>query len=114
LLPLSAIYPSPENDRIYRPIDPADPELVALAASIRQHGVIEPIVVTLDGFILSGHRRYAAAELAGLIEIPCRVKAINRADDVARFVVLLREHNRQREKTNEERLREEIISINPD
>ncbi len=65
---LSDIRPSPENDKLYRPVDPSDPDIVALAESIRQHGLREPIVVTLDGWILSGHRRYVAAGLAGLSE----------------------------------------------
>ncbi len=42
-----------------------DPQTIALADSIREFGVKEPIVVTRDGFILSGHRRYAAAMLPG-------------------------------------------------
>jgi hypothetical protein len=113
-LPLLGIKPSPENDRLYRPVDPSDSEIVALADSIRSHGVLEPLVVTGDGYIVSGHRRYAAAKLARLATVPCRVLPIRRADDLDGFVRLLREHNRQRDKTNDERLREEVISINPD
>jgi hypothetical protein len=111
-LPIEAIYPSPENDKLYRPIDPDDADIQSLADSIRQHGVLEPLIVTLDNIIISGHRRYAAACLAGLSEVPCRREGIYSCD--ARFTVLLREANRQREKTAAERLREEIISANPE
>jgi ParB-like chromosome segregation protein Spo0J len=114
LLSLSDIRPSPENDQLYRPVDPNDPEIVALATSIRAHGLMEPIVVTVDGFILSGHRRYAASRLAGLPTIPCRVVQIRRSDDINKFVVLLREYNRQREKTNAERIREIVVNIDPE
>lgn len=108
------IHPSPENDRLYRPVDPADPEIVALAKSIREHGVREPLVVTSDRFIVSGHRRYAAAKLAGLREVPCRFEQMCRADDPDGFTRLLRECNRQRVKSFDEKLREELVSTDPD
>src|SRR5438094_962216 len=43
---LSAIWPSPENDRLYRPIDRSEPDIIALAESICEHGVLEPIITT--------------------------------------------------------------------
>ena len=98
-VPLDSFWPSPENDQLYRPVNPDDPEIRSLAKSIREKGVLEPIVVTLDDFILSGHRRYAAAKLAGLKTVSVRRYPIRRTDDVDAFVVLLREYNRQREKT---------------
>jgi hypothetical protein len=111
-LPLSAISPSPENAKLYRPVDPNDPDVCALAASIAQHGVREPLVITNDRFIISGHRRYVAAQSAGLTEVPCRVEAINH-DDPA-FLPLLREHNRQRVKSFDESFREAVVSTNAD
>lgn len=112
LLSVTKIKPSPENDKLYKPVNPNDPQTIALAESIREFGLKEPIVITLDGFILSGHRRYAAAKLAGLKEVPVRYENIRRSDP--QFVRLLREYNRQREKTLDERLREEIVSVNVD
>jgi len=109
ILPLAGIRPSTENELLYRPIDPDDPDVQALAESIRNLGIQEPIVVSADGFILSGHRRYVAAGLAGLTEAPCRVHSISRQDDHDGFVELLREFNRQRVKTFDESLREEIV-----
>jgi hypothetical protein len=109
---LNEVRPSPENDRLYRPIRD-DAEIVALADSIRRLGVREPIVITADGWILSGHRRHAAARLAGLETIPCRVEPIRREDDPDGFVVLLREHNRQRDKSLDEKLREEMVTVDP-
>ena len=107
------IHPAPENDHLYRPIDPNDPEIIALAESIKQYGIREPIVITLDAYIVSGHRRYAAAKLAGLKKVSCRVVEIKRTDDIDQFVVLLREHNRQRDKSLAEKLREELTSADP-
>lgn len=111
---IDELRPSPENDRLYRPVDRDDPEIIALAESILEHGVREPLVATLDGWIVSGHRRHAAARLAGLKTVPCRVEPIRRGDDSDQFVRLLREYNRQRDKTADEKLREELVSANPD
>ena len=112
LVSVKKIKPSPENDKLYKPVNMNDPQTIALADSIREFGVKEPIVITLDGFILSGHRRFAAAKLAGLKQVPVRYENISRSDPP--FVRLLREYNRQREKTLDERLRDEIVSVNAD
>ena len=110
---IAMIRPSPENDRLYRPIDETDPAIRELARSIGKHGVREPIVVSTDLYILSGHRRYAAARLAGLDTVPCRVEPISRREEPDRFVVLLREFNRQRVKSLDEQVREALVDANP-
>ncbi len=50
-----------------------------LAASIREHGVIQPIIVSEDGAggfeLIAGERRWRAASRAGLSEIPVLVKS---------------------------------------
>ncbi len=54
--------------------------LEELAASIREHGVIEPILVRRhgDGYrIVAGERRWRAAQRAGLKEIPAIVREAN-------------------------------------
>ena len=111
-VPIFSIRPSPENEQLYRPVDPNDPDILALAESIKRDGILEPLVVTRDGFIISGHRRYAAAKIAGLQKVPCRKINITRGSP--EFLKLLREHNRQRIKTRDEILREEIASIDPE
>lgn len=48
--------------------------LRGLAESIRQHGVIEPLIVRFEGgmyYLIAGERRLRAAELAGLATVPC-------------------------------------------
>jgi hypothetical protein len=72
----------------------------------------DPLVITLDDFILSGHRRYLACRLAGLTEVECRVADLRSTDP--EFLVVLREHNRQRVKTFAEIAREEIVSADPE
>jgi hypothetical protein len=112
LLPIATIRPAPENAIIYRPVDPKDPKILELAESIRRHGIKEPLVVSADGWILSGHRRHVAAQLAGLIEVLCRIDPIRRDTDRDGFLVLLREYNRQRVKSFDETVREEVVNIN--
>jgi hypothetical protein len=113
-VPLDSIRPSPENDTLYHPIDRSAPDIKALVASIKAHGVKEPLVITRDRWILSGHRRHVAARAAGLTTVSCRIEPITRGDDPERFLILLREFNRQREKSFDEKLREEVVSADPD
>lgn len=57
----------------------ADDALQTLAASIREHGVIQPILVieTIDGYqLVAGERRVRAARLAGLERIPAVVRQL--------------------------------------
>jgi hypothetical protein len=82
-----------------------------LAGSIRRHGVKDPLTVTRDGYILSGHRRHAASRLAGLKEVPCFIEPVTRSDP--QFVELLVTYNNQRVKSFDEVVREEVVSINP-
>jgi ParB family chromosome partitioning protein len=56
-----------------------EPELRELADSIREHGIIEPIIAEADGegayTIVAGERRFRAARLAGLTEAPVIVRS---------------------------------------
>ena len=114
---LADIYPSPENAELYRPVTPDDEKTLEMAESIKENGILEPLVVTMDNYIVSGHRRCVAAYIAGLNEVPCR-----RVDglyhdgpraDKDKFVKLLFEHNRQRVKNRDELLREAIVTVDP-
>lgn len=74
-IPLDRIARNP-----YQPRQRAEQaELEALAASIAEHGVLQPILVTetLDGYqLIAGERRLRAAELAGLERIPAVVRQV--------------------------------------
>jgi ParB family chromosome partitioning protein len=74
-VPLAAITPNPHQPRT--PI--RDQDLVELAASIQEHGIIQPLVVTRapDGYqLIAGERRWRAARLAGLPTVPVLVKDV--------------------------------------
>src|SRR5512137_2588447 len=93
-IPLEAISPNPQQPR-----QAMSPEgLQGLAASIREVGVLQPIVVRrgeeAGSFVLvAGERRWRAARLAGLKEIPAVVRE---GDDVSGLAEALVE-NLQRE-----------------
>lgn len=98
---LRTLKPHPANSQIYRDGDVAD-----LAASLERHGLLEPIVLTPDRFILSGHRRVAAMRQLGWSLAEARFE---RPDD---DVVVLVEFNRGRTKVWSERYRE-IAAVLP-
>jgi ParB family chromosome partitioning protein len=74
LVPVEAIRPNPLQPR--GAIDPAG--LAELADSIREHGLIQPLVVRREpggGYtLIAGERRWRAASLAGLEQVPAVVK----------------------------------------
>lgn len=73
---LNRISPDPEQPR--RHFDEA--ALSELAISIKEHGVVQPIVVAekKDGFVIvAGERRWRAAKRAGLSVIPAIIRSIS-------------------------------------
>lgn len=76
-----------------------DPEgLMGLAESIKRHGILQPITVTplanVNMYrIVTGERRWRAAQIAGLTEIPCLVKEVEAEDAVTEQLI----ENLQRE-----------------
>ena len=96
LLPLHKVEPNPNQPR--RDFDPE--ELQALADSIALHGVVQPLTVreTGNGYyqIIAGERRWRAARIAELREIPA---VIIEADDKKVMELALIE-NLQRQDLN--------------
>lgn len=95
-LRISDIEPNPAQAR--RKFDPEP--LAELAESIREHGIIQPIIVRENGNgfygIIAGERRWRAARMAGLTEVPVIIKD---TDDEKAAVLSLIE-NLQREDLN--------------
>ena len=77
MIPIEFVSRNPRNPRRF--FD--DTELHDLASSIRQHGIVQPIVVRTmerDRYeIIAGERRWRAAQLAGLIEIPVIIRDVD-------------------------------------
>jgi ParB family chromosome partitioning protein len=73
-VPVSAITANPMQPRTA-----LEPEALAeLAASIREHGLIQPLIVTQQGpehyQLIAGERRWQAAQMAGLASVPVMIK----------------------------------------
>jgi len=77
--PIEFVSPNPRNPRRHF----AEAELTDLAQSIREHGVVQPVVVRPSPAqagryeIIAGERRWRAAQRAGLTEIPVIVREVN-------------------------------------
>jgi ParB family transcriptional regulator, chromosome partitioning protein len=78
-VPIDSISPNP-----YQPRTTLHPEeLENLAASIREHGILQPLIVTQNPqngefTLIAGERRLRAAEIAGLESVPVLVRQVNR------------------------------------
>jgi ParB family chromosome partitioning protein len=87
-IPVSRIARNP-----YQPRASQDREaLESLVQSVREHGILQPIVVseTVDGYrLIAGERRVRAAELAGLERVPAIIRP---AEDHAQLELALVEN----------------------
>ncbi len=64
--------------------------LAELAASIKENGIIQPLLLTKEGgqyFLIAGERRLRASQLAGLKEVPCIVRDIAQVDSAALAII---------------------------
>ncbi|MBR3270117.1 ParB/RepB/Spo0J family partition protein [Candidatus Saccharibacteria bacterium] len=89
------IFPDEEQPRR----DFAPEAMEALAASIKEHGVLQPIVVTKeDGKykIVAGERRWRASKIAGLDKIPAIVRSLDSQNRLELSII----ENAQREDLN--------------
>ena len=93
IVPVDHIEPNPEQPRMVFEQDALD----ELAASIREHGVLQPILVRPLGpntyQIVAGERRWRASRQAGLLTIPALIEEID--DDTALEIAII--ENLQRE-----------------
>ena len=93
IVPVDRIQPNPEQPRLVF----EETALNELAASIREHGVLQPILVRPAGHntyqIVAGERRWRASKLAGLETIPALIEVID--DDTALEIAII--ENLQRE-----------------
>ena len=87
----------PDDTQPRQNFDPV--ALEALASSIREHGVLQPIVITReeDNYkIVAGERRWRAAKLAGLTTIPAIIRTIDAQNRLELSII----ENAQREDLN--------------
>src|SRR5438094_5779281 len=94
LIPIAKLDPNPDQPRT----DPGD--LTELTASIREKGVLEPLLVKPmtagRWMIIAGERRWRAAQKAGLREVPCIEMEV---DEVAIAEIALIENMQRKDLT---------------
>jgi hypothetical protein len=85
---VASLQPRPEDEPLY---GQNDPDIREFAGKIDAAGLLEPLVVTVDRYTVSGHRRPAALALRGRAFTDCRALRVRRCD-VARgeAIALLR------------------------
>ncbi len=76
-IPVGKIVPNPDQPR--KTFD--EGSLFELASSIKEHGILQPVTVIKKGEeeyqIVAGERRFRAAKLVGLKEIPCILRSFS-------------------------------------
>ena len=106
----------PFKDHPYKVLD--NNEMNSLIESVQEHGIMSPLIVrplegTTDQYeIISGHRRFRAAQKAGLAEIPAFIRPVSR-DEAAIMLVdsnLHREHILPSEKAFAYKLKAEALN----
>ncbi len=95
-IPVENISPSPYQPRMQMD----DESLEELSASIKEKGVVQPIIVRTMGTdkyeVIAGERRLRASKLAGLNDVPAIVREVNDAEAMAIAIT----ENIQREDLN--------------
>jgi len=93
MIPIGKLKVHPVNKQIYVSDEKRKAEL---RKSIKEHGILEPLIVTPDGdeySILSGARRFECAKELGYTEVPCIVSIVKNP------TLAIIEHNKYRQKT---------------
>ena len=87
-VPIEKLKPDPNQPR--KTID--EEEIEEIAVSIKNEGVINPIEIDKDFLIITGERRWRAAKIAGLKEVPTKILKVT-ADE--RFIRQVQENIHQ-------------------
>ena len=66
MLPVAALVPYARNSRTH-----SEQQVAQIAASMREFGFTNPVLVDEAGGIIAGHGRVMAAKFLGLVEVPC-------------------------------------------
>ena len=90
---ISEIRSHPNNNATFR--DLAGEEFEDLKASIRDHGIIEPVVINQHGVIICGHQRVRACVELGINDVPVIVREV--ANDEEHETLLIEENLRRRQ-----------------
>jgi hypothetical protein len=107
---MDSIRPSEQNKEIYN--GHHEDRISKLANDIKRNGLLEPLIVSTDNVIISGHTRYKA--LKQLKRTFVKIRRANISSDHPAFSKLLVAANNQRVKTDDERGRELKVEVDPE
>mgnify|MGYP000861659515 CR=1 FL=1 len=85
-LKLEELMANPEQPRVHFDED----ELKGLAQSIKEHGILQPLVVTPNGekyYIIAGERRWRAAKKAGIKTVPAVIRTTKQLERLELAIV---------------------------
>ena len=87
IMPVADLVPAPYNPR--RILKPGDPRYKKLSASLREFGLVEPLVWNeATGHVVGGHARLAILKETGTLEVPVSVVRLSPEREKALNVVL--------------------------
>jgi len=89
LIGIAQLQPHPQNDEFFDPI--VGEKWNKFLQSIETSGVLEPVIVTQDHIIVSGHQRLRACEELGIGEIPYEVRVYDDRDGLSKDQWILKD-----------------------
>ena len=103
-----------ENAELYGGFSPANADDRKLIEDIRTNGILTPLTLSADDYLLSGHRRRDAAFHACIGHVPVYVESgiVFESLDRAERIRVLRAYNHTREKTFDEKVAEALVDTN--
>lgn len=96
---ITMLKPHPFNQRLYG----AETISQDFIDSIKEKGILEPLVIKHDGTIISGHRRWLTAKALNMESVPVRVLEFENELDEREAIITF---NKQREKTFSQKMAE--------
>ena len=93
------LKPHPVNRKLYG----AETISQDFVDSIKENGILEPLVIKRDGTIISGHRRWLTAKALNMESVPVRVLEFENELDEREAIITF---NKQREKTFSQKMAE--------
>lgn len=111
--PVVRIRQSHDNGFLYGQFSPDNRDDQNLIEDIRSRGILTPLTLSADDYLLSGHRRLNAAFALGMDTVPVHMDRAVTFEDLSHAdrVKLLRSYNQVREKTFDERIAEALTDV---
>src|ERR1700751_6129203 len=96
LMLVSEIREAPENKDIYGIITWEDAATRELYESVREHGLLEPLTVSSDRYLISGHRRFFVLQALRITIVKVRIDPVSYTENREEFLQKLVEANEKR------------------